>query len=74
MMMKGMIHLLNLDILYDTFPDGCFVFCHRPIRNVVPSYLALLRLATANYQVAYDEKWIERALHILRTLTEKAVR
>ena len=74
LLMKAIIHMFNLDALYETFPDACYIVMFRPIKNIVASFLSLMRMATAQFRVEHDEKWMNRNIRILRTLVEKGIR
>ncbi len=74
LLMKAIIHMFNLDVLYETFPGACYIVMFRPIKNIVASFLSLMRMATAQFRVEHDEKWMNRNIRILRTLVEKGIR
>ncbi len=74
LLMKAPVHMFNLDTLYKTFPDGCFVLTLRPMRNVVASFLSLMKMVTINYRIKFDQRWVDRHIQIFRVMTEKAVR
>ena len=60
-LLKGPIHLLNLDTLVKTFPDASLVYTHRPLSKAVPSTLSLFQHVLDPIGVdTNSDKWIKR--------------
>ena len=59
-LLKSPNHLLHIEAMVDVFPDANFIFTHRNLTKIVPSYLSLLLAMNEQFGGKPDIKWRKR--------------
>jgi hypothetical protein len=78
--LKYPVHMRNLGAVLDTYPDACFIYCHRDPAKVLPSLCSLVagwraisegevdRAALARWQMEVWAAGMEHAIEVRRSL------
>ena len=59
-LLKAPHHLLHLEAILDVFPDANFVFTHRKLSQIVPSFCSLIIAVNEQFGGTINEKWKKR--------------
>ena len=61
-LLKGPNHLMHIEAILDVIPDASFIFTHRKLSQIVPSFCSLTLVINEQFGGAINEKWKKRWL------------
>ena len=60
-LLKAPNHLLHIEAILDVFPDANFIFTHRKLSQIVPSFFSLILAVNEQFGGTPTEKWKKRS-------------